>query len=197
MNAPDVAMTAAELSAFRTALTSEANPNHLFGFAAALAPDHCVAASLLHARGAVLERRRGVAPAALVHLLAQLGELARASSTPATPTNVLVRRRLDLDRLAHGRRLYPVSIYRTTRELAGAMVVDEHANTSDVPAPILMFARTIVLSVGPVRVLDAAAVRLGLPPTVALTSPHEHEERARWVRHYLRSSSLPSFRDPR
>lgn len=190
MSAPDLAMTGSELGAFHVALACEANPSHLFGFAAALAPDHCVAASLLHARGAILERRRSLPRESLAPLLAAIIELARSPAPPRAATNVLVRRRLDLDRFAHVQRRPAVTIYRTTRELAGALVVDQQASVGDVPLPILAFARTILLTVGPVRALDGAAIRLVLPPTVALTSAHEREERARWVRHYERENRL-------
>ena len=53
----DFGLSAADLAAIRIALQSEMNPNHLVGFASTLAGDHPVSASLLYARGALLEQR--------------------------------------------------------------------------------------------------------------------------------------------
>lgn len=53
----DLGLSGADLAAIRMALRGEMNPNHLVGFASALAADHPVSASLLYARGALLEQR--------------------------------------------------------------------------------------------------------------------------------------------
>ena len=53
----DGVLSPAELFAVRRALVTEANPNHLVGFASSLTPGAPVAASLLFARSALLELR--------------------------------------------------------------------------------------------------------------------------------------------
>ena len=185
----DQDMTSAEVAAFRDALAHETNPSHLFGFASALAPDHCSAASFLHARAALLDRRRTMSAPALAQFLAALQTLAaKASATPA-PQAVMDGRR-QLDGLAASYRAPPALLYRKARQTAGEMVVDEHATFADVPHAVVVLARALVVQLGPVRVVDPARVRLSLPSTVHLTSPTEAEERARWVRHYARAARM-------
>lgn len=75
----DLGLSGADLSALRMALRSEMNPNHLTGFASTLAADHPVSASLLYARGALLEQRPRVKQEELVkdgsHAAERLREL--------------------------------------------------------------------------------------------------------------------------
>lgn len=187
----DPAMTASEAAAFRDALATETIPSHLFGFASALAPDHCAAASFLHARATLLEQRRTMSAPALAQLL---GTLATASlfagSTGSVAHGSLLDGRRQLDALAAELRAPPALIYRKTRQTAGEMVVDDAATFADVPHAIVATARALIVQLGPVRVVDPVRVRLTLPPTVHLTSPSEAEERARWVRHYARAARM-------
>ena len=187
----DPAMTNAEAMAFRDAITGETIPSHLFGFASALAPDHCAAASLLHARAALLEQRHMMNGALLTQLLQGLQKLALEPSmmTSATQQALLGHRR-QLDALAASHRAPPALLYRKARQTAGEMVVDGGSTFADVPHAIVAAARSLVVQIGPVRTVDPARVRLMLPPTVHLTSSNEAEDRARWVRHYARAARM-------
>lgn len=185
----DVGMTSAEAAAFRDAVAHETNPSHLFGFASALAPDHCAAASFLHARAALLEQRRTLGGPALAQLLLALQSLALKGSATPMP-QALVDGRRQLDALAASYRAPPALLYRKARQTAGEMVVDPNATFADVPHAVVAIARALVMQLGPVRVVDPARVRLALPSTVHLTSPSEAEDRARWVRHYAREARM-------
>ena len=187
----DPAMTRAETTAFYDAITGETIPSHLFGFASALAPDHCAAASLLHARAALLEQRHMMNGAMLTQFLQGLQKLAFEPSmtTPATQ-QVLLGHRRQLDALATSHRAPPALLYRKVRQTAGEMVVDGGSTFADVPHAVVAAARALVVQLGPVRVVDPTRVRLMLPPTIHLTSPSEAEERARWVRHYARAARM-------
>ena len=182
-------MADAEAAAFRDALVGESIPSHLFGFASALAPDHCAAASLLHARGTLLEQRRMMSGTTLAQLLLALQKLAFDPATVVAPQALLSGRR-QLEALAASYRAPPALLYRKTRQTAGEMVVDDGATFADVPHVVVATARALILQLGPVRVVDPALVRLALPPTVHLTSPSEAEDRARWVRHYARAARM-------
>ena len=206
-------MTNAEAIAFRDAITGETIPSHLFGFASALAPDHCAAASLLHARATLLEQRHMVDGAMLAQLLQGLQKLAfEPSMVPPAAQQVLLGHRRQLDAHAASYRAPPALLYRKVRQTAGEMVVDGGATFADVPHAVVATARALVVQlVGPanetsaslslrsgrtrprsllVRVVDPARVRLALPPTVHLTSASEAEDRARWVRHYARAARM-------
>ena len=187
----DPSMTPAEAMAFRYAIASETIPSHLFGFASALAPDHCAAASLLHARGTLLEQRHMMSGRALAQLLLALQKLAFEPTAP--PVNVqqaLLSHRRQLEALAASYRAPPALLFRKTRQTAGEMVVDGRATFADVPHVVVAAARALIVQLGPVRVVDPARVRIALEPTVHLTSPAEAEDRARWVRHYARASRM-------
>lgn len=184
----DAGMTAAELHAFREALLHETNPSHLFGFASALAPDHCTSASFLHARGTLLDKRRLLGPAAFTHTMGLITSLALETEPPRTAPHTLLAARRALDEFARNLHVPPAILHRKARQSAGEMIMDEHAVFADVPHVIIAIARPLVLSVGPVRVLDPSAVRLALAPTTGLTSFSEAEDRARWVRHYAREA---------
>ena len=195
----DPSMTNAEAMAFRDAIASETIPSHLFGFASALAPDHCAAASLLHARGTLLEQRHMMNAATLAQLLQALQKLAfepetsaslsRSALGPHAATLVAGHRR-QLEALAASYRAPPALLYRKARQTAGEMVVDDRATFADVPHAVVASARALIVQLGPVRVVDPARVRLALGPTVHLTSPSEAEDRARWVRHYARAARM-------
>ena len=187
----DPAMTNAEVTAFRDAIAGETIPSHLFGFASALAPDHCAAASLLHARATLLEQRHMMAGAMLARLLQELQKLAfESAAPPAAAQQALLGARRQLEVLAASLRAPPALLYRKTRQTAGEMVVDEGATFADVPHAVVAAARALVIQMGPIRVVDPARVRLALGPTVHLTSPSEAEDRARWVRHYARAARM-------
>lgn len=188
MTWPDSLMTPEEVLAVRTAITTELNPTHLFGFAGTLYPDHCTSASVIHARGQLLERRRSFDVPALQLLLDAVVQAAFAPSPSATPPQALVRARTLVDATAHRLRIDPRQLHRAVRRAAGDLVVDEHAQFHDLPQPVAALARQVVLTLGPVRVLDADAVRVALPPCVALATPEEQQQRATWVRHYLREA---------
>lgn len=186
----DPAMTNAEAMAFRDALARETIPSHLFGFASALAPDHCAAASLLHARATLLEQRHMMSTTTLAQLLLALQKRAFESvAAPATQV-VLLSGRRQLEALATSYRAPPALLYRKTRQTAGEMVVDDGATFADVPHIVVAVARALIVQLGPVRVVDPARVRLALGPTVHLTSTSEAEDRARWVRHYARAARM-------
>ena len=189
---PDPQMTAAEDLAFETALRRETNPNHLYGFAHAMSPDHCVSASFLYARGSALDLRRRMDRRAFHALLAALSPMAARGcpSTAHVDARSLARGRVLLDAIAHANHVDPRMYYRLVRQTAGELVVDEQASLTDLPAPVASLARLLVLSVGPVRVLDPAAVRASLPSSNALANAPQREERARWVRHYVREARL-------
>ena len=182
-------MSSAEANAVRAALRTEMNPNHLFGFAGALSPDHCIAACLLHARASALEGRRALG-AQLPGLLDTIAVLAERPSSSTIDQRLLLRRRIELETLARLLRVPPAVLYRKTRQTACELVLDDRALFPDVHQTILGLARPLILTIGPVRVLDPAAVRTTLPPTAALSSPTERDERARWVRHYAREARL-------
>ena len=187
----DPAMTDAEAMAFRDAITTETIPSHLFGFASALAPDHCAAASLLHARAALIEQRRMMSAATLPQLLLALQKVAfEPAAPPAAAQQALLGHRRQLEALAASLRAPPALLYRKTRQTAGEMVVDNGATFADVPHAVVAAARALVVQLGPVRVVDPARVRLALGTTVHLTSPSEAEDRARWVRHYARAARM-------
>lgn len=185
----DAGMTSAEVQAFRAALLREMNPNHLFGFASALAPDHCTSASLLHARGMLLEKKRMLGALTVDRCLSGLRSLALHAWPPRTAPQVLADARRELDTLARSLRVPPALLYRKARQTAGEMVVDTFATFADVPHAVVAIARPLVLDLGPVRVLDPQAVRLALPPATHLSTPSDLEERARWVRHYAREAA--------
>lgn len=186
---PDEGLTPRELAAVRAALAGEANPNHLFGFAGALAPDHCVSASLLHARGTLLEQRRQLDPAVLQTMLAMLTSLAYAPPA-ATDPSTLLRLRAQIDALARMHRLDPRPIYRGVRAAAEDLVLNGGGALVDLPRPAAQLAQLIVVQLGPVRFVQPSAVRLALPPTAALASADEHASRARWVRQYEQEAHL-------
>lgn len=183
--APDMGMSGDEAAAFGSALLTEMNPNHLFGFTAALAPDHCVAASLLHARGVLLEQRRRFDRTVLDTLLESIAAMPQHVGT-IDPASLQTRSMVDA--IAAQMRLPPVVLYRLVRRSAGELVLDESAAFPEVPAPVVLMARGLVLSIGPVRVLDPHMVRTLLPPTIAFSTPQEQIERDRWVRHYRRAA---------
>ena len=186
----DPGITAAETAALRAAIATETIPSHLFGFASALAPDHCAAASLLHARGALLEHRRALDPRVLAEHLLVLRKLAfEPVQRMAAPQGFLGARQ-QLDALAASLRVPAPLLYRMTRQTAGEMVVDENATFADIPHAIVTTARALLVAIGPVRIVDPARVVLALPSTVHLTSRAEADDRARWVRHYAREGRL-------
>ena len=187
----DPAMTNAEAAAFRDAIMGETIPSHLFGFASALAPDHCAAASLLHARGALLEQRRMMSGDTLAQLLLALQKLAfEPPAPPAATQHALLEHRRQLEALAASHRAPPALLYRKARQTAGEMVVDNGSTFADVPHAVVAAARALIVQLGPMRVVDPARVRLALGTTVHLTSPSEAEDRARWVRHYARAARM-------
>ena len=192
----DPSMSHAEAMAFRDAIVSETIPSHLFGFASALAPDHCAAASLLHARGTLLEQRHMMNGRALAQLLLALQKLAfEPAAAPAAVEQALLGNRRQLEALAASYRAPPALLYRKTRQTAGEMVVDGRATFADVPHVVVAAARALIVQLGPVRVVNPTRVRIALPPTVYLTLPSEAEDRARWVRHYQQAGRVrPSRR---
>ena len=138
-------MTPAEVAAVRTAMATESIPSHLFGFASALAPDHCAAASLLHARAALLDRRHTLEDRTLAQLLHILGQLAlEPVPRPTAPqTLALLGARRQIDALAASLRTPPPLLYRLARQTAGEMVVDETATFADVPHAVVVAARAL------------------------------------------------------
>lgn len=191
----DPLMTPAEVVAFREALRNEDIPSHLFGFASALAPDHCAAASLLHARATLLEKRHMISPALLAQLLLMLQRhafesMALSMALSAQTQRALFDHRRQLEALAASYRAPPALLYRKARQTAGEMVVDDRSSFADVPHAVVAAARALVLPIGPVRIVDPARVRLALPPTVHLTSPSEAEDRGHWTRHYARAMRM-------
>lgn len=187
MRGPDDLMTADEVLSVWTALRTETNPSHLFGFASALAPDHCSSASLVHARACILEKRRSFDAPTLMHLLDAV-RMAGSRTTPIASVQELVAARAWLDGAARQLRFDPRHLHRAARAAAGDLVLDAQARFPELPAPMIAIARRLLLTVGPVRVLDPAAVRVALPPSTALATDDERESRARWVRHYLREA---------
>ena len=185
-------MSIPEADAVRAALRTEMNPNHLFGFAGALSPDHCIAACLLHARASALEGRRalGTQLPGLLDTIIVLAERSEYTTPSTVDPRLLLRRRIELETLARRLRVPPAVLYRKTRQTACELVLDDRALFPDVHQTILGLARPLVLTIGPVRVLDPAAVRTSLPPTAGLSSLTERDERARWVRHYAREVRL-------
>ena len=187
---PDPGMTPPELTALRQALRTEYNPNHLFGFASAMAPDHCVSASLLHARATVLEMRRRMDPNVLHQLLEAV--TARAYGAPATDPTAALRRRNELETYARRSRVDPRPLYRAVRSAAGDLVIDPSADLRDLPPPVAGLAEVLVLQLGPVRVLSSDLVHRALPPSRELTTADEYARRLRWLRQYQQEALLGS-----
>ena len=192
--APDVGMTLPELAAVRRALACERNPNHLLGFAAALAPEHCVSASLLHARAELLEQRRCVDPRCLQAALAAVGAIAMTPMAASAQHTLLLQHRAAVDRYASLLRGDPRVLYAAVRSAAGDLVVDDSATLDELPSCVRDLSRSLVervevSGVPVVRVLHPTSVRVALPPSGA-TVADQLERRGRWVRQYIQEARI-------
>jgi hypothetical protein len=195
--APDIGLSLPELAAVRRGVLVETNPNHLLGFAAALAPEHCVSASLLHARAETLELRRTIDPRALHSILAAIAALATQPAPPSLHEAELLRRRYAVDQAAAHLRTDPRILYGAVRSAAGDLVVDDTGRLDDLPAAVADLARALVERIEvqgapAVRVLNPSSVRIALPPSTGMTAHDQLERRARWVRQYAQEAMIAS-----
>lgn len=181
-------MTSAEAKAISYAIANETNPNHLVGFAAALAPEHAVPAGLLWARAQLIERRRSFAHADLHAALAHLAAIAEGrASVPTDPSHATLTAQVYA--LSQPLHRDPRLIFCDVLKVAGSLAIDNSANVGDVPVPVADLARRLVCEITPgIRFVHPHAATL--PTSPMFTPPSQKEERARWVHQYLREAAI-------